>query len=47
MRNLDIADTRAKLLTYAKAGLLSFESGTALPHVTEDVPEKALKAPKE
>jgi argininosuccinate synthase len=47
MRNLDIADTRAKLLTYAKAGLLSFESGTALPHVAEDVPEKALKAPKE
>jgi len=31
MRNLDIEDTRAKLATYAKAGLLAAGSGTELP----------------
>src|SRR4029434_6513006 len=31
MRNLDIVDTRAKLFTYVKAGLLSAAPGTALP----------------
>jgi argininosuccinate synthase len=31
MRNLDIADTRDKLLTYAKTGLLAPASGAALP----------------
>ncbi|MBM3772460.1 MAG: argininosuccinate synthase [Acidimicrobiia bacterium] len=31
MRNLDIADTRDKLLTYAKTGLLSPSSASALP----------------
>jgi argininosuccinate synthase len=31
MRNLDIEDTRQKRATYAKAGLLSAGSGTALP----------------
>jgi argininosuccinate synthase len=31
MRNLDIADTREKLVTYAKVGLLSPGSGTPLP----------------
>jgi argininosuccinate synthase len=35
MRNLDIADTREKLMTYAKVGLLSAPSGTALPQLTE------------
>jgi argininosuccinate synthase len=35
MRNLDIADTREKLLTYAKVGLLSAPSGAALPQLTE------------
>ena len=30
MRNLDIADTRAKLLTYTKTGLLP-SSGSAVP----------------
>ena len=35
MRNLDIADTREKLFTYAKAGLLEPGSGTALPHLLE------------
>jgi argininosuccinate synthase len=31
MRNLDITDTRDKLLTYAKAGVLAPGAGTALP----------------
>ena len=31
MRNLDIADTREKLATYAKAGLLSSQGGAPLP----------------
>ena len=32
MRNLDIADTREKLFTYVKAGVLAPWTGTALPH---------------
>ena len=32
MRNLDIADTRDKLLTYVKAGLLAPSVGKELPH---------------
>ncbi len=35
MRNLDIADTRDKLLTYARAGLLGPGAGTSLPHLLE------------
>ena len=35
MRNLDIVDTRDKLFTYVKAGLLSPWSGTALPQLME------------
>jgi argininosuccinate synthase len=35
MRNLDIVDTREKLFTYMKAGLLSSGSGTALPQLIE------------
>ncbi len=31
MRNLDVIDTRQKLLTYSKAGLLSLGTGSALP----------------
>jgi argininosuccinate synthase len=31
MRNLDITDTRDKLLTYVKTGVLAPWSGTALP----------------
>jgi hypothetical protein len=31
MRNLDISDTRAKLLTYVRAGIIAPWSGTALP----------------
>jgi len=36
MRNLDIADTREKLLTYASAGLLTPGAGTPLPNLLED-----------
>jgi argininosuccinate synthase len=32
MRNLDIADTRDKLLTYVKTGLLAPSVGKELPH---------------
>jgi argininosuccinate synthase len=32
MRNLDITDTREKLFTYVKAGVLAPWTGTALPH---------------
>ena len=35
MRNLDIADTREKLFTYARAGLLSTGHGESLPHLIE------------
>ncbi len=34
MRNLDIQDTREKLFTYVKTGLLAPWGGTALPHST-------------
>ncbi len=42
MRNLDIADTREKLATYAKAGLLSSKGGTPLPQISrnDDLSEK-------
>ena len=33
MRNLDIADTREKLMTYAKAGLLAIGTGSSLPRL--------------
>jgi argininosuccinate synthase len=37
MRNLDIADTREKLATYTRTGLLSHGRGTSsLPHLLED-----------
>ena len=35
MRNLDIADTRNKLFTYMKAGVLAPAAGTTLPHLLE------------
>src|SRR5438132_2369627 len=35
MRNLDIVDTRDKLFTYVKAGVLAPWSATALPHPAE------------
>jgi argininosuccinate synthase len=33
MRNLDIMDTREKLLTYAQTGLLTLSSGTTMPQL--------------
>jgi argininosuccinate synthase len=42
MRNLDIADTREKLLTYAKVGLLSSPFDNALPQL----PEPGSEPPK-
>ena len=36
MRNLDITDTREKLFTYVKAGVLAPWTGTALPHPASD-----------
>jgi argininosuccinate synthase len=41
MRNLDITDTREKLLVYVKAGVLAPGADSALPHLTDgpaDVP---------
>ena len=35
MRNLDIADTREKLLTYVKTGLLAPSAGSALPLLSD------------
>jgi argininosuccinate synthase len=39
MRNLDIADTREKLATYAKAGLLSSAGNGPLPQIRHDADE--------
>jgi argininosuccinate synthase len=36
MRNLDIADTREKLLAYARAGLLSLGDSASLPRLSSD-----------
>jgi hypothetical protein len=36
MRNLDIADTREKLFTYVKAGLLTPSPGGALPRLVDE-----------
>ncbi|MGE8602910.1 argininosuccinate synthase [Bordetella trematum] len=36
MRNLDIIDTRDKLITYVKAGLLAPSSGAALPQLKDE-----------
>ncbi|WP_263411462.1 argininosuccinate synthase [Terriglobus tenax] len=33
MRNLDITDTREKLITYAKAGLITLSKGTEMPQI--------------
>jgi argininosuccinate synthase len=35
MRNLDIMDTREKLLTYAKAGLMTLSSGAEMPKLKD------------
>jgi argininosuccinate synthase len=35
MRNLDIVDTRDKLFTYSKAGVLPPWTGTTVPHLAD------------
>jgi argininosuccinate synthase len=40
MRNLDLADTRDKLFTYMKAGVLAPAAGTTLPHLLEGEAER-------
>jgi argininosuccinate synthase len=40
MRNLDIADTRDKLMTYTEVGLLAAGAGTALPRLKNDADDK-------
>jgi argininosuccinate synthase len=40
MRNLDIADTREKLLTYVKTGVLAPSIGTALPQLSDGSEKK-------
>ena len=35
MRNLDIADTREKLLTYAQTGLLTLSKGIEMPQLSK------------
>ena len=44
MRNLDIADTRDKLMIYARAGLLATGHGTSLPQLLEgEQPELEIR----
>ena len=44
MRNLDISDTRAKLFTYAQAGLLATgEPEGGLPHLLEPAKPKEIE----
>ena len=45
MRNLDIADTRDKLGTYAKVGLLSARDGRGLPLLGEPASKPAKAKP--
>jgi argininosuccinate synthase len=40
MRNLDIIDTREKLMTYSKTGLLSPSTGSALPQLKDGTEKK-------
>jgi len=40
MRNLDIIDTREKLKTYAKAGLVTLSSGTTMPQLNSSSDKK-------
>ena len=47
MRNLDLADTRDKLFTYMKAGVLAPAAGTTLPHLLEGDTAPAATKPDE
>ncbi len=44
MRNLDITDTRDKLMTYTRIGLLSAGSGSALPDLIDESSGKGANA---
>ena len=47
MRNLDITDTRDKLLTYVKTGLLAPSLGSSMPMLTDGEhggPEKEVRS---
>jgi argininosuccinate synthase len=44
MRNLDIVDTRNKLVTYIRAGVLTPGTGTALPQLLESTVEESRGA---
>jgi argininosuccinate synthase len=41
MRNLDITDTRDKLVTYVKTGLIAPSLGSSMPHLTDGEHEKS------
>jgi argininosuccinate synthase len=43
MRNLDITDTRAKLMTYAQSGLLTLSKGSEMPQLNSTTPDGAAK----
>ena len=43
MRNLDIVDTRDKLLTYVKAGVLAPSPGSEMPNLLEGAALEKLK----
>jgi argininosuccinate synthase len=40
MRNLDITDTREKLITYSEAGLLTLSKGTEMPQLNSGKEKK-------
>ena len=43
MRNLDITDTRAKLITYAETGLLTMSKGTEMPQLNSGKAKKVVR----
>jgi argininosuccinate synthase len=43
MRNLDLVDTREKLLTYVKSGLLAPSLGAGLPHLLTPAPARRVE----
>ncbi len=40
MRNLDITDTREKLITYAQTGLLTLSTGSTMPQLSSNTDKK-------
>jgi argininosuccinate synthase len=46
MRNLDISDTREKLITYAKAGLLTLSKGSEMPQLNSGKEDQSHEAPR-